>query len=83
MVADESPGDFDDVSREIDENGEQCSQLDHGDGRRGLFRFESCIGTAVESNSARSKNEMCRGADRDELGKTLNDAQYDRLKDCH
>src|SRR5215213_1126299 len=83
MIRHESRHDVHDVSCEIDQNSEQCAELNDGNRGRGLFSLQGFISAAVKIYEACCENEMCRGANRDEFRQALDQAEEDSLKNGH
>src|ERR1700741_4911148 len=83
MICNESPQDVNDVSREVDQDCEQCAELNYRDSGGGLFPLQSLIGATVEIDHACGKNQMCGGTNRDEFRQALNQAKEDGLKNRH
>jgi hypothetical protein len=58
MIARKRAQDVHDVAAEIDQHGEQRSELGNGDGRGGLFGLKCFVGAALKIYEASSEDKM-------------------------
>src|SRR6185369_3062941 len=83
MVHDKSTSDVDNVSREVDQNGEQRAELNHRDGGRGLLGLQRLVRATVKIDESSCENQMRRRTNRDKFSQALNETQEDSLEDSH